>query len=86
MIGLWGFLLLTATEASWTNFVIFDQHYQLMAKCWFSWYERNASPNHLKARVMQAPVTYESPVFIFSIPHDIRDGILLGVGLSYCWQ
>lgn len=39
-------------EQEWTNFVIFDSHYLPMAKCWFKWFQRNASPNYLKVGCM----------------------------------
>lgn len=39
-------------EPDWTNFVVFDSHYLPMAKCWFKWFRRNASPNFLKVGCM----------------------------------
>ncbi|CAJ1373405.1 unnamed protein product [Effrenium voratum] len=38
----------------WTNFLVFDAHYLPMAKCWFRWFEQNASPQPLKVGCMDA--------------------------------
>eukprot|EP00435_Cladocopium_sp_Y103_P071223 s1130_g37.t1 len=47
-------------EQEWTNFVIFDSHYLPMAKCWFKWFRRNASPNYLKVGCMDPDACEEA--------------------------
>jgi len=50
-------------EQEWTNFVIFDSHYLPMAKCWFKWFQRNASPNYLKVGQARSTLTSHDLTF-----------------------